>query len=45
MSLPQTDRQLSVQDIASIEGPIRVRGEGFGEMNFSNGVDLLRWQT
>lgn len=45
MSLPQTDRQLSVQDIASIEGPIRVRGEGFGEMNFSNGVDLLRWQA
>ena len=45
MSLPQTDRQLSVQDIASIEGPIRVRGEGFGKMNFSNGVDLLRWQS
>lgn len=45
MSLPQTDRQLSVQDIASIEGPIRARGEGFGEINFSNGVDLLRWQS
>lgn len=45
MDLPKTDRQLSVQDIASIEGPIRVRGEGFGEMNFSNGVDLLRWQS
>lgn len=38
------NRQLSAQEISSINGPIRVTGEGFGQMHFNNGTELLRWQ-
>ena len=38
------NRQLSAQEISSISGPIRVTGEGFGQMHFNNGAELLRWQ-